>query len=63
MSIYYASYGKESKGHKAIELLQEKGALPNSITISDFDRRVDNFQHHSQVAESGVYLDYNIGSG
>lgn len=42
-----------------IELLLEQGVKATSIIVSHLDRRVDNYHYHKEVAQTGVYLEYD----
>ena len=44
---------------EVIELFQSEGVSCDSIIICHVDRRIDNLNYHIQIAESGVYLDYD----
>lgn len=50
------------KGHgalKVINILTKNGMSPQSIIICHLDRRIDNYAFHYEVADRGVYLDYD----
>lgn len=42
-----------------VELLLNMGVPASSIIICHLDRRVDNLAYHYQVAQTGVYLEYD----
>lgn len=44
---------------KVIDILTENGLSPNSIIICHLDRKIDNYDFHYEVADRGVYLDYD----
>lgn len=49
-------------GRHALELvkfLTEQGVSENSIILCHLDRIADNFSYHKEVAETGVYLEYD----
>lgn len=44
---------------KVIDILTKNGLSPKSIIICHLDRKIDNYDFHYEVADRGVYLDYD----
>lgn len=44
---------------KVVDILTKKGVNPKSIIICHLDRKANNFDFHYQVANRGVFLDYD----
>lgn len=53
----HTDYGENSL--EAIKIILDSGISPSSVIICHLDRKLDNFDTHMKVAETGVMLDYD----